>query len=78
MRLQRNLAYERFSLDSTWGEILSQPLAVEMFNQMVPGMLDNPMLAMAQQMTLSEVLGAAPEARPLYEAVVNALNEAEE
>ena len=73
-----NLAYERFSLDSTWGEILSQPLAVEMFNQMVPGMLDNPMLAMAQQMTLSEVLGAAPEARPLYEAVVNALNEAEE
>lgn len=70
-----NLAYERFSLDSTWEEILSQPLAVELFNQMSPGMLDNPMLAMAQQMTLAEVLGMAPEARPLYEAVVNALNE---
>lgn len=40
-----NLAYERFSMDSTMGEILAQPLAVEMFNQMVPGMADNPMLA---------------------------------
>ncbi len=72
-----DLAYERFSMDSTLGEILEQPLAVEMFNQMVPGMLDNPMLAMAHQMTLAELLGAAPEARPLYEAVVNALNAAE-
>ena len=72
-----NLVHERFSLDSTLGEILAQPLAVEMFNQMVPGMLDNPMLAMAHQMTLAELLGAAPEARPLYEAVVNALNAAE-
>ncbi len=70
-----SLAYERFSLDSTLEEILAQPLAVEMFNQMVPGMLDNPMLAMAKQMTLSEMLGVAPEARPLYEAVVKALNE---
>lgn len=70
-----NLAYERFSMDSTMGEILAQPLAVEMFNQMVPGMADNPMLAMAHQMTLAELLGAAPEARPLYEAVVKALNE---
>ena len=72
-----NLAYERFSLDSTFGEIMSQPLAVELFEQMAPGVLDNPMLAMAQQMTLSEVLSVASEARPLYEAVVNALNAAE-
>lgn len=72
-----NLAHERFSLDSTFGEIMSQPLAVELFEQMAPGALDNPMLSMAQQMTLSEVLSVAPEARPLYEAVVNALNAAE-
>ncbi len=72
-----NLAYERFSLDSTWEEILSQPLAVELFHRMSPGMLDNPMLAMARQMTLAEVIGVAPAARPLYEAVVRALNEAE-
>ena len=61
-------------MDSTFGEILAQPLAVEMFNQMVPGMLDNPMIQFAQQMTLAEMLGNAPEVRPLYEAVINALN----
>lgn len=69
-----NLSYERFSFDSTLGEILEQPLAVEMFEQMVPGMLDNPMIKFAYPMTIAELLGAAPEARPLYEAVIQALN----
>lgn len=71
---ETSLAYERFSMDSTFGEILEQSLAVDMFNQMVPGMLDNPMIQFAYQMTLAEMLGNAPEARPLYEAVINALN----
>ena len=73
-----NLKKERFSMDSTFGEILQQPLAVQMFEQMVPGMLDNPMIEFAKQMSLSEMLGAAPEARPMYEAVIRALNEEEE
>ncbi len=69
-----SLSRERFSMNSTLGEILEQPLAVEMFEQMVPGMLDNPMLQFAYQMSLSELLANAPEARPLYEAVIQALN----
>lgn len=73
-----NLKVDRFSMDSTFGEILQQPLAVQMFEQMVPGMLDNPMIQFAKQMTLSEMLGAAPEAKPMYEAVVNALNAKEQ
>lgn len=72
-----SLAYERFSMDNTFGEILAEPLAVEMFNQLVPGMLDTPMIQYAYQMTMAEMLGAAPEARPLYEAVIQALNEKE-
>ncbi len=72
-----NLSHERFSMDSTLAEIVSEPLAVEMFNQYVPGMLEGPMIQFAMQMTLSEMLSAAPEARPMYEAVVNALNEKE-
>lgn len=48
-----------------------------MFNRMAPGMLEGPMIQFAYQMTLAELLGAAPEARPLYEAVINALNEQE-
>ena len=68
------LVVERYSMDSTLGEILEQPTAVEMFNEMAPGMLDNPMIQFACGMTLSELLGAAPEARPMYETVVEALN----
>ena len=74
---ETNLAYERFSMDSTLADIVAQPLAVEMFNQFVPGMLEGPMIQFAMQMTLAEMLGAAPEARPMYEAVINALNEQE-
>lgn len=74
---ETNLAWERFSMDSTLGEILEQPLAVNMFNQLVPGMLDNPMIKMAYQMTMSELCGQAAEARPLYESVICALNQSE-
>lgn len=74
---ETSLAHERFSMDSTFGELLAEPLAVKMFNEAVPGMLDNPMIGYAHQMTLSEMLGAAPEARPLYEAVVAVLNQKE-
>lgn len=42
-----DLTLVRFSLDRTFGEILEQPLAVELFNQLVPGMVDNPMIDMA-------------------------------
>lgn len=74
---ETSLVVERFSMDSTLGEIVAEPLAVEMFNQMAPGMLEGPMIQFAYGMTLSELLGAAPEARPMYEAVVNALNQKE-
>ncbi len=71
---ETSLAYERFSMDSTLADIIAQPLAVEMFNQFAPGSLEGPMIQFAMQMTLSEMLGAAPEVRPMYEAIVNALN----
>ena len=74
---ETSLAVERFSMDSTLGEIVAEPLAVEMFNQMAPGMLEGPMIQFAYGMTLAELLGAAPEAKPMYEAVVNALNQKE-
>lgn len=74
---ETSLVVERFSMDSTLGEIVAEPLAVEMFNQMAPGMLEGPMIEFAYGMTLAELLGAAPAAKPMYEAVVNALNQKE-
>lgn len=73
-----SLKLERFSMDSTLAEIVAEPLAVQMFNKFAPGMLDGPMVQMAMQMSLAEMLGMAPDARPMFEAVVNALNAQEE
>ena len=72
-----DLSYERFSMDSTFGEIAAEPLALEMFEQSVPGMMDGPMIQFAYSMTLSELTAVAPEAKPLYQAVIHALNEQE-
>lgn len=65
----------KYSLDSTLGEILEEPLGLQMMEQMVPELMANPMIAYAKQMTLSEGISSAPEIRPVYEAVINALNE---
>lgn len=37
-------------------------------------MLDGSMIQFVYGMTLAELIGAAPQAKPMYEAVVNALN----
>lgn len=68
----------RFSMDSNLGELIAEPLARAMFEQMAPGFLENPMIGFACSMTLSELLGTAPETRPMYEAIIQALNTKEE
>lgn len=65
-------------MDSNLGEIWEQPQAIEMMKQAAPQMLDNPMIEYAFSMTLSELLGAAPEAKPLFEAIIKELNAQEE
>lgn len=69
-----DLTVEKYSMESTLGEILQQQTAVDMFNQFAPGMLDNPMIGYAKGMSLTELLTQAPEAKPMYEAVIAALN----
>ena len=67
----------RFTLDSKLGEILAEPLGMQMMEQMVPQLVHNPMIEYAKRMTLSEGISSAPEIRPVYEAVLKALNEQE-
>ena len=69
-----DLTVERYSMESTLSEILQNQLAKDMFEQFAPGMLDNPMIGYAMGMSLSEMLTQAPEAKPMYEAVIAALN----
>ena len=72
---QTKLELDRFTMDSTLGELVQEPLAVQMFNQYVPGMLDGPMIQFAYGMTISE-LGAVmpPEGMQIFDAVLAALN----
>lgn len=75
---ETSLKNVRFSLDSSLGELIKEPVARKMIEQMAPGFLENPMIGFASSMTLSELLGAAPEARVMYEAVIRVLNGQEE
>ena len=69
-----SLEKARYSMDSTLQQIVAEPLAVELFNRYAPGALDGPMIQFAYQMTMAEMCAVAPEARPLYEMIVNTLN----
>lgn len=69
-----NLELEKYTMESTLGELVAQESGRQMFEQMVPGMLDNPMIKFAYGMTISELLVQAPDAKPLYQAVMDALN----
>lgn len=69
-----SLEFEKYSFESTLGELVAEEKGRALFEQLEPGMLDNPMIKFAYGMTISELLQAGPEARPLYQAVIDALN----
>ncbi len=64
----------RFTLDNTLGEIMEQPLGMQMLQEMVPELVASPMIEYAKKMTLAEGISSAPEIRGAYEAVLHALN----
>lgn len=64
----------KFTLDSTFGEILDEPLGMKMMEEMVPELVHNPMIEYARRMTLAEGISSAPEIRKVYEAVLKELN----
>ena len=74
---ETSLLVDKYSLESTLGELVEQKLARDMLEQIEPGMLDNPLIKFAFPMTITELLAQAPETKPLYQAVIDALNEAE-
>lgn len=69
------LELDRFTMDTTLGALVQEPLAVEMFNQYMPGMLDGPMIKFAYGMTISELTATMPpEGAGLFKMVLDALN----
>lgn len=70
-----SLDLEKYTVESTFGELVAEDLGRQMFEQMAPGILDSPMIKFAYGMTISELLVQAPDAKPMYIAVISALNE---
>lgn len=71
---ETSLKFDRFSMDSTLGELVAEELGVKLFNEYAPGMLDDPLIKFAYEMTIADLLLQAPQAKPLYQAVIDALN----
>ena len=68
------LEFDKYSLESTLGELVAEELGRNMFEEAAPGMLDDPLIKFAYGMTISELLVQAPDAEPLYQSVIDALN----
>ena len=76
---ETRLELDRFTMDTTLGALIEEPLAVEMFNRYMPGMLDGPMIQFAYGMTVSELKAVMPpEGINLFQMVLNALNNQED
>ena len=74
---ETSLEVQKYSLESTLGELVATELGRKLFEQAEPGMLDNPLIKFAFPMTITDLLAQAPDAKPLYQAVIDALNAAE-
>lgn len=75
---ETDLRIDKYSLESTLEFVLSDPYAIEMFDQLAPGMLENPMISFAHKMTITELTAVMPpEGAELYLFVINKLNERE-
>lgn len=72
---ETKLERDRFTMDTTLGALIEEPMAVSMFNQYMPGMLDGPMIQFAYGMTISELTAVMPpEGITLFQTVLDALN----
>lgn len=69
-----NLKFEKYSLESTLGELVAEELGRNMFEEMMPGMLEDPLIQFALSMTISDLLVQDAQAKPMYLAVIDALN----
>ena len=71
-----NLKFEKYSLESTLGELVAEELGRSMFEEMMPGMLEDPLIQFALSMTISDLLVQDAQAKPMYLAVIDTLNAA--
>ncbi len=63
-------------MESTLGELVAEELGRSMFEDNDAGMLEDPLIQFALSMTISDLLVQDAQAKPMYLAVIDALNAA--
>ena len=72
------LEQDHYTMEIPLRTMLEHPAAVPLIRQYMPGMLDNPMIQYVMNEPISAMLAYAQEAKPLYEMILKAMNDAEE
>lgn len=75
---ETRLEQDRYTLETPLRVMLEHPAAQPLIQQYMSQMLDNPMIQYVIDEPISSLLTYAAEARPLYEMILKAMNEAEE
>ena len=60
----------RFTMDSTLGDLMAEPQGLKMLTEMVPELVNNPMIEYAKRMTLAE----GGEIKAVYQKILKVLN----
>ena len=72
------LELDRYTLETPLRVMMNHSAARPLLQQYMPQMLDNPMLEYVIDQPISSLLAYAAEARPLYETILKAMNEADQ
>lgn len=75
---ETTLEQSRYTMDTTLHIVLEHPAAQVILRQYAPEMLENPMLEYVVNEPLSALFTYSPDANPLFEMIVAAMNAAEE
>lgn len=71
------LEQDRYTMEIPLRVMMEHPAAKPLLQQYMPEMLDNPMIEYVINNPISSMLSYAPQAKPLYEMILKAMNESE-
>ncbi len=75
---ETRLEQDRYTLEIPLRVMLEHPAAQPLLDQYMPEMKGNPMIEYVLNNPISSMLSYAPQARPLYEMILKAMNESEQ
>ena len=75
---ETNLHLAKYSLEMPLRILMEHPIGKPMLSQYAPEMADNPMIQYVIDEPITALLSYAPQIQPLFEAIIGAMNAAEE